>query len=49
MEFDNTFNSFPRAWLAIFVLSTTENFPFLMYVRRGGLLKYSLYRSLYYK
>uniref|UniRef100_A0A7S2WWN7 Ion transport domain-containing protein n=1 Tax=Rhizochromulina marina TaxID=1034831 RepID=A0A7S2WWN7_9STRA len=31
VEFTNTFNTFPRAWLAMFVLSTTENFPFIMY------------------
>lgn len=38
-EFTGTFNDFPRAWLAMFVASTTENYPFLMYpplFRIGG-------------
>ena len=31
VEFSDTFDTFPRAWLAMFVLSTTESYPFLMY------------------
>jgi len=30
-EFTNSFDNFPRAAIAMFVLSTTENYPFVMY------------------
>jgi hypothetical protein len=45
-DIQNEWWRFPRAWLAMFVLSTTENFPFIMYpalFRVGGGLATNVY------